>query len=231
MGYKNRSPKRDSDEKKSSIVNEFLDRNLYKEEFGFSNFSRIEDKERQVAGIDVVFDFNGEKYVCDEKAAVDEKYVGGNLRTFCMELSMKNQGGKRQKGWFVNENMANDSYLIVWIDKVVKENFESPDEITEVEIVLFRKKDLYDYLERNGMEMVKILRQNDRMVSKNEKHTDYIIDGVKFIHSMQLPESPVNLIINREIYRSINKLCSGQRSVVTNEGLKFVELPETKKEL
>lgn len=223
MGHSNRSPKRDSDEKKSNVVNEFLDRNLYKEEFGFSNFSRIDEKEKQVVGIDVVFNFNGEKYVCDEKAAICEKYVNRNLQTFSMELSMKNQGGYRQTGWFVNKKMVNDSYLIVWIDKAENEDFKSPDEITEVEIVLFRKKDLYDYLERNGMEMDKIIRQADRMVREETKHTDYIIEGVKFVQSLYLTEKPVNLIINRKIYRSINKLCNGKRSIVTNEGLKFVD--------
>lgn len=223
MGYSNRSPKRDSDEKKSNVVNEFLDRNLYKEEFGFSNFSRIDEKEKQVVGIDVIFNFNGEKYVCDEKAAIDEKYVNGNLRTFCMELSMKNQVGYRQDGWFVSDKMVNDSYLIVWVDKAKKDNFDSSDEIIEAEIVLFKKKDLYDYLERNDMEMDKIIRQADRMVREEIKHTDYIIEGVKFVQSLYLTEKPVNLIINREIYRSINKLCNGKRSIVTNEGLKFVD--------
>jgi hypothetical protein len=222
MGHINRSPKRDSDERKANLVNEFLDKNLYREEFGFSNFSRIDEKEKQVAGIDVMFNLNGEKYVCDEKAAVGEKYVNGNLMTFCMELSMKNQGGILQKGWFVNEKMVNDSYLIVWIDKAERSDFKSSDEIIEAEVVLFRKKDLYDYLERNGMEKDKIIRQAERMVREGTQYTDYIIDGVKFVQSLYLTEKPVNLIINREIYRNINKLCRGKRSVVTKEGLKFV---------
>lgn len=224
MGYINRSPKRDLDEEKSNIVNEFLDKNLYKKEFGFSKFLRITEKKKQVVGIDVVFNLNGEEYVCDEKAAVNEKYVNSNLKTFCMELSMKNQVGERQKGWFVNKNMVNDSYLIVWVDKAKKKDFNSVDDIIEVEVVLFRKKDLYHYLQQNGMEMDAIMRQNDRMIDKKEESTDNIIDGVKFIHSMDLPEDPVNLVINRKIYRGLNKLCSGERSIVTNEGLKFEEI-------
>lgn len=49
------------------------------------NFKFTTDAMRDIHGIDCEFEFNGEKYLCDEKAAV--QYINRPLYTFSMELS------------------------------------------------------------------------------------------------------------------------------------------------
>ena len=53
---RNESTLRNNDEKKSDIVSKFIEENFYK--LKTKNFSRITNKEQQIQGIDVIFDFN-----------------------------------------------------------------------------------------------------------------------------------------------------------------------------
>ena len=79
---RNESTLRNNDEKKSDIVSKFIEENFYK--LKTKNFSRITNKEQQIQGIDVIFDFNDENYVCDEKSAVS--YINKPLFTFAFAI-------------------------------------------------------------------------------------------------------------------------------------------------
>ena len=70
---------RKEDEKCADIVSKFLEKHFYNK---VENYEKIDDKEQQVKGVDVIFILNGKQYVCDEKAAI--RYVNKNLQTFAI---------------------------------------------------------------------------------------------------------------------------------------------------
>lgn len=133
---RNESTLRNNDEKKSDIVSKFIEENFYK--LKTKNFSRITNKEQQIQGIDVIFDFNDENYVCDEKSAVS--YINKPLFTFAFELSFLDRSGNLHLGWLLNDKNVNNSYLICWINKAKTDNLTEISDIQEVEIALIKKR-------------------------------------------------------------------------------------------
>ena len=74
---------REYDEHCEQIMSQFLDKYFYNA-INPTSFERVQDKGRQVKGIDVVMEINGKTYSIDEKAAI--RYTNG-LKTFALELS------------------------------------------------------------------------------------------------------------------------------------------------
>ena len=118
---------RKEDEKCSEIVSNFLDKNFYNK---CKTFERINDKVNQVKGIDVIFELNDKKYVCDEKAAI--RYVNRYLNTFAMELSFINRNNTLNNGWLLDDNKINDSFLLIYIDKAKNDILQNEDDIEEI---------------------------------------------------------------------------------------------------
>lgn len=206
--YKNRSSKRDADEKKTEIVNQFLDKYLYTPENGFQNVYRNNSKDRQVLGVDIEFDYNNQHYVCDEKASTDEKYIKKYLSTFCLELSMINQDGNLQIGWFVNDNMINNCYLMVWIDKAINNDITTVEDILQAEIVLIRKEKLKEYFQERGWSFEKLRRKAENIrndMNDVENFGDFQENGMKFSFSRYLTEEPINVLLKREVYRELGE--------------------------
>ena len=110
-------------------VHEFLDRHFYNQ---VENLVVCKDKVNQLKGIDTMFTLYGFDYKCDEKAALDftNEQKGRKLNTFCLELSFLNRNDKLMEGWFLNEDMENNSYLFVWVDKSDYDVITSADEIS-----------------------------------------------------------------------------------------------------
>jgi hypothetical protein len=209
---------RKEDVRLADLVSSFLDEHFYNEKT--VSFERVEDRARQVQGLDVIFDMNGEHYECDEKNGGTR--INTNLRTFSLELSFINRGGFRNVGWFLNQDLKNDSYMLIWPDKADTDKPQTVDEIREVEIALVRKDKLKKYLEEHGITISKLqnitnaiinrtqeaetLRKRDKygnVIQSYDGKLKYEIGGLTFCHSTQLVESPVNLILPREVYREI----------------------------
>lgn len=212
----NRSSKRNEDERKTEIVNQFLDKYVYRYIFGFDNINRINDKDKQVKGVDIEFDYNGFHYICDEKASTDEKYIKSYLPTFCLELSMINQIGELNVGWFVNSNLLTNSYCLVWVDKAKNCNINSIDDIIEAEVIIVRKSKLNEYFTSKGWttNTLKKKAENIRLnANKNENMGNFKTNGIKFSFSEYLPEKPVNVLLKRETYREL----SDYRKIINTE--------------
>jgi len=209
---------RKEDVRLADLVSSFLDTHFYSEKT--SNFTRIEDRVHQVQGLDVIFDLNNEHYDCDEKNGGTR--INTNLRTFSLELSFINRGGFRNVGWFLNPDLKNNSYMLIWPDKADTDKPQTVDEIREVEIALVKKDKLKKYLEEHGITISKLqnitnaiinrtpeaetLRKRDKygnIIQSYDGKLKYEIGGLTFCHSTQLVESPVNLILPREVYREI----------------------------
>lgn len=205
---------RKEDVRIADLISEFLDKHFYPKYV--TNFERVTDKKRQCEGIDVIFDINGKRYLCDEKNGGSR--INTNLRTFSLELSFIDRSGSRRTGWFLNKHNINDSYLFIWTDKADSDKPVSIDEIHNVEVALVQKAKIKEYLKESaGLDELTILAMDESIVnhpdtmshaliSENSGKRKYSINGVTVCHSTQLYEQPLNIILPREIYRKIADL-------------------------
>lgn len=205
---------RKEDVRLADLVSDFLDKYFYPKYV--TNFERVTDKKRQCEGIDVIFDINGSHYLCDEKNGGSR--INTNLRTFSLELSFIDRAGTRRAGWLLNEHNINNSYLFIWTDAADSERPRSVSEIHKVEVALVKKSRIKSYLrETAGLDEVTILAMNESIVnnpstmehaliSENSGKRKYLINGITLCHSTQLYEQPLNIILPREVYRSIADL-------------------------
>lgn len=197
-----KSALRKSDENGEKIVANFLDEKFYEKHT--TNFERVNRKEEQVKGIDTIFKYNGETFLCDEKAAI--QYRNRDLQTFSLELSFLNRRNDINNGWLLDSNKINDSFLFCWLNKT-KEPFNSKEDIEELEIALVSRNRILDYLEELGW-TISNLKIKDSKIRNNEK--EYLgnikKDGIKFSKSFQLVEKPINILIPKDILIKISKI-------------------------
>lgn len=192
---------RKSDVSGEKIVAAFLDKNVYSK---FDDFERINDKERQVAGIDTKFTFNEREYVCDEKAAVQYINRDRPLGTFALELMFINRQGNKNKGWLIDEEKVNDSYMFVWIDKADNTILKSPDDIISLEAILVRKETIFNYLKSLGWTMENLNEKANQIYEGKCRYFGNIKEnGTKFSFSEKLVEKPINILLPREKYREL----------------------------
>lgn len=193
---------RKEDEKCSEIVSNFLDKNFYNK---CKTFERINDKVNQVNGIDVIFELNDKKYVCDEKAAI--RYVNRYLNTFAMELSFINRNNTLNNGWLLDDKKINDSFLLIYIDKAKNNILQNEDDIEDIELILIRKIKILEYLETLGWTKDKLIEKSNRIrINEDEDCGSFKKNGCKFVCSKQLFEKPVNVLLLRENLRSLSDL-------------------------
>lgn len=185
---------RREDEKCAEIVSQFLEKHFYNKT---ENYEKIDDREKQLQGVDVIFFFNNKQYICDEKAAI--RYVNKGLQTFAFELSFLGKGDKLIDGWLISNTKINNSFLCIWIDKADYDLLEDVDDIKELEIALIDKQILVDYLQSLGWTVNKLHIKADRMRKNlNEPQGDININGCRFVCSRKLAEKPVNVLVSRE---------------------------------
>ncbi len=193
---------RKEDEKCSDIVSDFLDEHFYSK---CETIERVNDKNRQIKGIDVIFTLDGKKFICDEKSAI--RYVNKKLKTFSMELSFLDKGGNVHEGWLLDENKINDSFLFIWIDKAKKDILSDKNDIQEIEYSLVYKRDIINYLESIGWDELRLIRKSELIrENENEYCGDLYKDGCRFVCSRFLYEKPVNVLIKREKLKKLSVL-------------------------
>jgi hypothetical protein len=189
MGY---SSVRFDDERQSDIVSQFLDKYFYCDA---KTFERVNDKNRQVSGIDVIFNMSHRQYVCDEKAAIRYR----NLKTFCMELTFLNKHDELMDGWLIDPHKVNDSFLFVWIDKTKTDTIRSIDDIQVVEVALVRKSEIIAHLADYGWTVDKLKIKARRILNNPNVEMGNVRErGYCFSYSDKLPEKPVNVLISRK---------------------------------
>lgn len=183
---------RAGDVRMSNEIYSFLDNTFYKEKT--TDFERVNDRERQLKGIDVIFKIGDKKYKADEKAAVRWR----NLKTYSLEVSFINRRNEVQEGWFVNEDLENNSYVFVWVDK------DGEEESVTLAVVL--KKKLHEYLQSIGWGRESLLNKSRLIREGNTNLGDININGCKFSYSERLVEKPVNILLPREKYMKLADL-------------------------
>lgn len=181
----------------SSILTDFIIDNFYKKIC--DSFEIVLDKDRQIQGIDSIFKLNDELYICDEKSAI--RYANKNLQTFSIELCFINKTDNLNVGWFLNDKNINNSYLFIWIDKAIVNEFnlfKSIDDLKKVEIALVKKDKIRKYLDDLGWNKENLLKKCERILeNEHENLTSKDFPDIKFSFSKKLVEKPVNILIKR----------------------------------
>lgn len=184
----------------------FLDLHLYNNGI-FQNVHRTDDPNSQMEGSDIIVSIPSlglSNIIVDEKASI--YYINKPLNTFVLELSFVNKQYHLQEGWFTNESLKTQYYLIQWI----KANVENPrdvtaETITEIECVLVSKQKIYSFLSQFGYDKNAL-----RMKAKEIRDKD--IDGsfeksydkpFWFFFTKRLAEKPINLLLTKQAYFEI----------------------------
>ena len=203
------SPRREANERNTWIINEYLDKHVYTQENGFSYLERVIDRARQVKGIDVILRHNGREYVADEKAASDYINRDHQLATFSLELAFVNRDNEIMDGWFLRDDLDNDSYVFVWIDTAdmhpISEDkpdimvLDGVDAIRTGDVAIITKKAIHDYLESIGWTPDRLRTKCDKIIESegDEPMGNVWRNGCKFSYSTHLVEQPVNVLIPR----------------------------------
>ncbi len=190
MSYRNR----DSNVEKE--IAKFLDAFFYPKIA--KDFKRFNNKEDQLAGIDVQFTLPEKGLIIvDEKAATH--YINKDIPTFAFELSFKLKNGKNVQGWLLDTSKKTEHYLLMWI-KASKTWDLVSDDIKEVKAILIDRYKLIKYLESEGYNQDKL----ERAVTKIRKNK---LNGalgkssnssIYFYSTLRLAEEPINVIIKKK---------------------------------
>ena len=203
------SPRREADEQNTAIINDYLDRYVYTYENGFSVVERVNDRPRQVKGIDVEFNYGERAYFADEKAASTYINKPNPLATFSFELAFVNRNNEIMDGWFLSDRLDTDTYVLVWIDKgdmhPISEDkpdimvLDGVDAIKSGDIAIVSKASIRAYLASLGWDVDKLRDKCDQIIETEGKVNMGNVwhNGCKFSYSQHLVEQPVNVLIPR----------------------------------
>ena len=179
----------------------FLDKHLYSKDI-FTRAERTDNAYTQIDGSDIVLSIpslNIQDAVVDEKASI--YYINKDLRTFVLEISFLNRGYQIQEGWFVNDKLSTQYYLMQWIKANVADPWQVKEgNITEIECVLVSKKKLKDYFEREGYDKTRLIQLSQQMRASQQIMLAPSGKPYRFFFTQNLAEKPVNILLNKEEY-------------------------------
>lgn len=203
---------RKQDNQSEAAVAAFLDQHFYPTYT--NNFQRFVDRVTQLKGIDVIFNYQGEKRIVDEKSAAH--YVNKNLPTFAFELDFIGRDHRLHEGWFYDESKQTEYYLLTWIWALKEKGFTAND-ITKLDIVLVSRANIKEMLQRQGLNkedalnMSKTLRQNHKFGVAAKSSKPYY-----FYYTKHLFEKPINIIIRK---RALQKISLLNLTLTTNKNV------------
>lgn len=192
-------------EKVEHSIASFLDKHFYKQSI-FTEAKRCYNKEQQVKGTDIVISIPSlgiKDAVVDEKVAITK--VNCNLKTFSLELWRNDRRGVGGLGWLMSPDIITEYYLFQWL-KADVDNYLDINEhnITEIEVMLVPKKAIVERLKKDGYTYDKVLEVINLI--RSGKGAEYLSSYKKeywFYHSGQLVESPINILMKKELYKKL----------------------------
>lgn len=165
------------------------------------SYEREKDKTKQVRGTDIwLHTKNGTKISVDEKAQL--YYINKGLPTFAFELDFIGQTGNIQKGWFLNDNLDTNMYLLIYpyatTDKISKLEYSS---FTKLECILISKKAIWNELYKVGLTK-DFLMQETMQMRKEKQIGKKFFDGIDWCYlnmsdPEQYSETPINIVIKK----------------------------------
>lgn len=211
------------------IFNEYVDEKIYpflikklNEEYKFMDviFKRIDDKNEQLAGIDVKLygNIDGAHHVIniDEKAQI--YYMNKSMNSFVFEIDSYQKGILRE-GWFFNDELKTTHYLLLWPKSDIdKKEINKIEDFKSCECYLIPKIRIKDYFESKGFNKedfenkAKQIRIDDSIIDdkddKNRKYWYYISKDREFwiTYSYGLEEMPINIVVKKDVLKKIASL-------------------------
>ena len=182
-------------------LSKFLDKYLYTKEI-FSKADRTDDVDLQMAGSDIIVSIPSlgiENAVVDEKASI--YYINKDLRTFVLEISFLNKGYNLNEGWFIDDSLSTEYYLMQWIKANVDDPWKVKESnITEIECVLVSKQVLKEYFIKEGYDKANLLTIAQQLRDSNRKMIAPAGKPYRFFYTPTLAEKPVNILLDKEEY-------------------------------
>ena len=216
--YSVRSSRRSSDMNAEHELSAFLDSYLYKPllaEGRFTSIVRVTDVDMQLLGADVVATTETQIARIDENAQL--YYINQDLPTFAFELQFL-KGKQRCTGWFLNENLVTDYYLLIWPHaKTAKVSEIKKDDFTVLDALMISRHKIHSFLSRNGLNQDELLCTANSLREKGvtgkvpTKHRGiyyYASDPSKYA------EAPINLVIRKTYLLSL----ADMHYRITNKG-------------
>jgi hypothetical protein len=186
---------RRKDEQTVEYLNSIMDKVYSNNNY---DFVRNYDVKLQKQGVDLIYTNKDKTYYIDEKAAI--KYYNTTLNTFSFEI-----GSNVAKGWFREDN----DYIITTHYILIYPKANSPDlsDIYEVEYIIISKNKIWNYLHSVGVGDFNSSKEilDNVSIGKWGKKYWFINQYVKLVQSVQIkPEQPINIVINKEILKSLS---------------------------
>ena len=193
--------RRVADMNAESELAKFLDENLYSQLLGegkFLSIERMAEKEQQLQGIDVIAKTKTSVAYIDEKAQL--YYINKNIPTFAFELQFL-KDGKVLEGWFLNDNLKTNYYLLIWpfasvtdVDKVKKEDF------TKLDALMISKSKLREELASLGFDKATLAKRAFQL--RKTRIYGKITTGIQGVYyfasdSSKYAEAPINIVVSK----------------------------------
>ena len=183
-------------------VAEALDELLYA--IHFDETERIDDMEMQLLGVDVLCRHpeTNEPIKIDEKAATS--WANREISTFAFELSFL-LGDKELEGWFLQRERRNQTthWLCVW-PRTEGGDISNANDIVKLEAMLIQCKSVRRWARRMASKTERGLEDCMRLLRNNASINEINWAGLRILISRNLPEQPINLLIPKDILRSLS---------------------------
>ncbi len=199
---------------------DFMDHNFYSKlhdrKGNKVSFKRYTDAETQLKGIDIEIIADNKSILIDEKASF--YYSNVMIPTFAFEIdSIQSDNGDSIKGWFVNDALKTEYYMLIWPnvkcqkegDSWIRKNIGDLEEndFTIIEAMLIEKKKLIAEVERRGFTVKGLMTYAFQMRKKtnngNEREELRLDQDINLVYSGYLYEKPINAVINKRILKEL----------------------------
>ena len=190
------------DSHRESVVAEYLDYHMYPKHFQSTN--RVNDKERQLAGIDLFAthkEIQGEMKI-DEKAATSWAHKM-DLKTFAFELHWM-LGNEEMGGWFIDKEQLKETthWMCVW-PRTAGEPLNRVEDIVRAEAALISVRVLRRWVRKKASSSSQFLEDVIERL-RNGTEDELLWAGLRIRISRNLPEQPINLLMPRETLRDLS---------------------------
>lgn len=230
---------RNTDMKAEAALASFMDSSLYKKLIDTdghrAKFERVVDHTTQLNGVDVIIEYEGKKHLIDEKASI--YYSNVMIPTFAFEVdSIQKNHSTPVPGWFVNDSLATEYYMLIWPNLKCVRNSSSnewerisldsitPNDFTIVEAMLIKKEKIlsflneYDWSKNRIISYAKKIRESSNL---SDKITIPETDKFYFFYTTSLAEKPINVVIKKSELQKLAEKCffisADSYSVINNE--------------